>query len=90
MVVARVTSMVTLISNGRSRAIAACQARRPKPGTSQMASIGIAAPIAMLTEAAARAINCDAAAGKTCVLTMADSQTPRALAISTCGAAKTE
>ena len=64
--VAMATSMVRFTSSGRSRAIAACHASRPRPGTSQIASTGIAAPIAMLTDAAARAINCGPAAGSVC------------------------
>ena len=65
-VVATATSMVKFTSKGRSRAIAAFQANRPRPGTSQMASMGIAAPIAMLAEAAASASNCGEIPGKMC------------------------
>ena len=64
-VVATATSMVRLTSSGRSRAMAAFQASRPRPGTSQIASIGIAAPIAILTEAAESANNCGEIAGRT-------------------------
>ena len=51
-VVAIAISMVKLMSSGRSRAKAACHAKCPNPALSQIASIGISAPIPMLAEAA--------------------------------------
>src|SRR3984957_20218013 len=45
-----VTRIVMFISNGRSRAKAACHASCPTPANPQRASTGIAAPTAILTE----------------------------------------
>src|SRR5712691_4452615 len=60
-----VTSSVRFMINGRSRLSAACHASWPIPGESQSASIGMAAPKAMLKDTPRSATNDGATEGRT-------------------------
>src|SRR5215467_15183457 len=63
--VIRVMSRVRLMISGKSLFSAACHASCPTPGESQRASIGIAAPKAILRETPRRANNAGATRGRT-------------------------
>src|SRR5689334_18300837 len=58
--VSAITTKVMATRSGRSRAVAAIQASCPMPGRSQSASMGMAAPKAMLTLTPASARSCGA------------------------------
>src|SRR3989440_13004217 len=62
--ITRATIKVTLTMSGRSRLRAACQASWPKPGESQSASIGMAAPKEMANDTPRRARSGGAANGR--------------------------
>src|SRR5580658_566987 len=83
--VRRVTKSVMLVSKGKSRLRAACQANCPIPGESERASKGIAAPSAMLAETPRRATRGCHATGITWQKRMRLLLTPRARAASTKG-----
>src|SRR5580704_5930617 len=76
-----VISMVSEISSGRSRAVAAFQANWPSPGRSQSVSTGMAAPKAMMAETPARARNSGAQTGITWRSRMETGPTPLARAV---------
>src|SRR5207302_4959480 len=63
--ITRATSRVTFTMSGRSRLSAACQASWPKPGESQSASMGMAAPKEMANETPRSARSGGAANGST-------------------------
>src|SRR5437899_1724306 len=63
--ITRATIRVTFTMSGRSRLRAACQASWPKPGESQSASIGMAAPKEMANDTPRRASSGGAAKGTT-------------------------
>src|SRR5205809_6093244 len=63
--ITRATIKVTLTMSGGSRLRAACQASWPKPGESQSASMGIAAPKEMANETPRSARSGGAANGST-------------------------
>src|SRR6266404_7174582 len=77
-----VTSKVRFMINGRSRLSAACHASCPIPGESQSASIGMAAPKAMLKETPRSANRDGATEGRTCRKMILACLIPRARAAS--------
>src|SRR6266852_5100141 len=83
--ITRQTTRVTFTMRGKSRLSAACQASCPKPGESHRASMGIAAPKAMVKDTPRRARSGGAATGKTCRQKIAPLPRPLARAASTCG-----
>src|SRR5262249_48089452 len=79
--VKKVTMTVRFTSKGRSRDWAAYQASCPRPGISQITSMGSSAPMAMLMETPNKAINCGHAPGKTCQNKIRQRPAPLACAV---------
>ena len=79
-----VTIRVRETSKDKSRAKAACRASWPIPGESQRSSIGINAPIAILTDTPLNPINCGSAVGNTCHQKILRTAIPFARAAMTC------